>query len=300
MLSRLLVIILAVPLLFYILLSGKVLFMLFNLVVISIALYELYNIIGRKEVVYLKTGLLLGVLLPILIYYKEDISFIFRTLRITNTTNISFDMGGYIVFCILLISILQIRNSKIKNSTNELLYTIFGLIYVALFFSYSILIREDIPNGKIILLYTFVSIWACDSFAYIFGILLGRKVFKKRLSEKISPKKSIEGFIGGIIGVFIVSFSFENMVIFLSKILKISYNFNTLSINRNIILLIFLSICISIFTVLGDLFESKIKREFGVKDSGNILLGHGGFLDRFDSALFVLPIVYYIFKYLII
>ena len=70
-------------------------------------------------------------------------------------------------------------------------------------------------------------------------------------------------------------------------------------IAENIFKLLLLSVLIAIFSVIGDLFESKIKREFGVKDSGNILLGHGGFLDRFDSALFVLPVVYYFVKYII-
>ena len=72
--------------------------------------------------------------------------------------------------------------------------------------------------------------------------------------------------------------------------------FEKITLNEAIIL----SILIALFSVLGDLFESKLKREFGVKDSGTILLGHGGFLDRFDSAMFVMPIVYYFVKYVVI
>lgn len=300
MLSRFLVILVSVPFLIYILLSGKVLFMLFNLVVIGFALYELYKILSKREIIYTKTGIFLGLLLPILIYFKKDISFIFRSLHLTKYSNISFDMTGYIVFCILIISVLQIKHSKIKNSTNELLYTIFGIIYVSLFFSYSILIREELPNGNIFLLYTFVSIWACDIFAYLVGIFIGGKIFKRRLSEKISPKKSIEGFIGGVLGVFFIGFLFERSLIFTAKFLRLDYSFISLKINDNLYKLLILAILIAIFSVLGDLFESKIKREFGVKDSGSILLGHGGFLDRFDSPLFVLPVVYYILKYFIL
>ncbi|CAM3167413.1 phosphatidate cytidylyltransferase [Streptobacillus felis] len=306
MLSRLLVIILAVPLLIYILLSGEVTFLIFNMVVILIALHEFYTILKNKgNIVYYKTGLLLGIFLPIFIYYREDISFFFRYLKLMNKDNITFDVGGFIVFSTLIIATMQILSSKIKNSTNELMLTLFGIIYIPLFSSYMISIREGLHNGRILLLYTFFSIWAADTFAYIVGMLIGGKIFKKRLSEKISPKKSIEGFFGGILGVFIISLFFENIYNFLVnllsyfKILTYVEKIDTIIISQNIVKLFILSILIAIFSVLGDLFESKFKREFGVKDSGTILMGHGGFLDRFDSALFVLPIVYYFVKYFI-
>ncbi|NYV28106.1 phosphatidate cytidylyltransferase [Streptobacillus felis] len=306
MLSRLLVIILAVPLLIYILLSGEVTFLIFNMVVILIALHEFYTILKNKgNIVYYKTGLLLGIFLPIFIYYREDISFFFRYLKLMNKDNITFDVGGFIVFSTLIIATMQILSSKIKNSTNELMLTLFGIIYIPLFSSYMISIREGLHNGRILLLYTFFSIWAADTFAYIVGMLIGGKIFKKRLSEKISPKKSIEGFFGGILGVFIISLFFEHIYNFLVnllsyfKILTYVEKIDTIIISQNIVKLFILSILIAIFSVLGDLFESKFKREFGVKDSGTILMGHGGFLDRFDSALFVLPIVYYFVKYFI-
>ncbi|WP_067320112.1 phosphatidate cytidylyltransferase [Streptobacillus felis] len=306
MLSRLLVIILAVPLLIYILLSGEVTFLIFNMVVILIALHEFYTILKNKgNIVYYKTGLLLGIFLPIFIYYREDISFFFRYLKLMNKDNITFDVGGFIVFSTLIIATMQILSSKIKNSTNELMLTLFGIIYIPLFSSYMISIREGLHNGRILLLYTFFSIWAADTFAYIVGMLIGGKIFKKKLSEKISPKKSIEGFFGGILGVFIISLFFENIYNFLVnllsyfKILTYVEKIDTIIISQNIVKLFILSILIAIFSVLGDLFESKFKREFGVKDSGTILMGHGGFLDRFDSALFVLPIVYYFVKYFI-
>ncbi|CAM3067579.1 phosphatidate cytidylyltransferase [Streptobacillus ratti] len=306
MLSRLFVIILALPLLIYILLSGEISFLVFNVVVIAVALHEFYVILKNKgNIVYYKTGILIGMFLPIFIYYREDISFFFRYAKILNKESITFDVGGYIIFAMLLIAIMQILSSRIKNSTNELMLTLFGIIYVPLFSSYMVSIREGLYNGRIILLYSFFSIWAADTFAYIVGMLIGGKIFKKRLSEKISPKKSIEGFFGGILGVFIVTLYFEYIYNFLVNILSyfkiLTYveKIDKVLISQNIIKLFILSILIAIFSVLGDLFESKFKREFGVKDSGTILMGHGGFLDRFDSALFVLPIVYYFIKYFI-
>ena len=293
MLSRLLVIILTVPILIYVFLSGDITFLIFNIIVIGISMYEFYTILRNKgKGVYYKTGIMLGVSLPILIYFKHDISILFRYLRIFNyKTEIAFDSGAFVIFSLMAIAILQILGSKIKNSTEELMYTLLGIIYIAFFLSYMMIIREEFHNGKIMLLYTFISIWACDTLAYIVGVLIGGKIFKTRLSEKISPKKSIEGFIGGILGVFISTYSF---IYIYRKLFKADL-FEKITLNEAIIL----SILIALFSVLGDLFESKLKREFGVKDSGNILLGHGGFLDRFDSALFVLPVVYYFVKYII-
>lgn len=294
MLSRLLVIILTVPILIYVFLSGDITFLIFNIIVIGISMYEFYTILRNKgKGVYYKTGIMLGISLPILIYFKHDISILFRYLRIFNyKTEIAFDSGAFVIFSLMAIAILQILGSKIKNSTEELMYTLLGIIYISFFLSYMMIIREEFHNGKIMLLYTFISIWACDTLAYIVGVLIGGKIFKTRLSEKISPKKSIEGFIGGILGVFISTYSF---IYIYRKLFKADL-FEKITLNEAIIL----SILIALFSVLGDLFESKLKREFGVKDSGTILLGHGGFLDRFDSAMFVMPIVYYFVKYVVI
>ena len=294
MLSRLLVIILTVPILIYVFLSGDITFLIFNIIVIGISMYEFYTILRNKgKGVYYKTGIMLGVSLPILIYFKHDISILFRYLRIFNyKTEIAFDSGAFVIFSLMAIAILQILGSKIKNSTEELMYTLLGIIYIAFFLSYMMIIREEFHNGKIMLLYTFISICACDTLAYILWVLIGGKIFKTRLSEKISPKKSIEGFIGGILGVFISTYSF---IYIYRKLFKADL-FEKITLNEAIIL----SILIALFSVLGDLFESKLKREFGVKDSGTILLGHGGFLDRFDSAMFVMPIVYYFVKYVVI
>lgn len=293
MLSRLLVIILTVPILIYVFLSGDITFLIFNIIVIGISMYEFYTILRNKgKGVYYKTGIMLGVSLPILIYFKHDISILFRYLRIFNyKTEIAFDSGAFVILSLMVIAILQILGSKIKNSTEELMYTLLGIIYISFFLSYMMIIREEFHNGKIMLLYTFVSIWACDTLAYIVGVLIGGKIFKTRLSEKISPKKSIEGFIGGILGVFISTYGF----IYIYKEFFRADLFEKINLNEAIIL----SILIALFSVLGDLFESKLKREFGVKDSGTILLGHGGFLDRFDSAMFVMPVVYYFVKYIV-
>ena len=150
---------------------------------------------------------------------------------------------------------------------------------------------------------TFILIWACDISAYLVGILIGGKIFRRRLAPEISPNKSIEGAIAGILGVFAVISFFDKIYLFISRfVCSISFLSKTCSVNYDYIAIsgwkaFILALGIAVFAELGDLVESKIKRELGIKDSGNLLLGHGGFLDRFDSALFVLPIVYGFMKY---
>jgi len=118
---------------------------------------------------------------------------------------------------------------------------------------------------------TFFLIWTNDSFAF----LVGRSIGKHKLLERISPKKTLEGFIGGVVFSMLAS--------------TIIYNFtNTLSpVNW-----LLMSLIISIFGTLGDLIQSKFKRQAGVKDSGTIMPGHGGIYDRLDSMIFAAPFLY--------
>ena len=117
----------------------------------------------------------------------------------------------------------------------------------------------------------FILIWVNDTFAY----LVGKKWGKNKLFEAVSPKKTIEGFIGGLF--FTIIFAF---------ILSISFLFFTF---ENWIII---AIIVSVFGTVGDLLESKLKRIAKVKDSGKIMPGHGGLLDRLDSVIFVAPFVY--------
>lgn len=151
-------------------------------------------------------------------------------------------------------------------------FTLLGLAYISVpFFMLNYLaFFAGQFNGQIIL-GIFVIIWLSDTGAYLFGITFG----KHRLFERISPKKSWEGFVGGAISAIVSS-------IFIARY------FEGLSQNHWIII----AILITIFGTLGDLVESLFKRRIGIKDSGNILPGHGGLLDRFDSLIFTIPIVF--------
>jgi len=161
------------------------------------------------------------------------------------------------------------------NPINNIAYTFLGQIYIALPFL-SLLFIKNID--EIFLLALFVLIWANDTFAYLTGSAFG----KHRMYERISPKKSWEGFIGGLIGALAVAFLFSRFT---------ETKLNTAE------WFIFAAIVV-IFGTLGDLLESLMKRTIGVKDSGNIMPGHGGLLDRFDSLLLAAPVILvYLQKY---
>ena len=121
-------------------------------------------------------------------------------------------------------------------------------------------------------------IWIYDSAAYLFGVSFGRH----RLFERISPKKSWEGAIGGALAALAASYA---AFIFIPEISLVNW--------------IVLSALIIVSATLGDLTESMIKRSFGVKDSSNLIPGHGGILDRFDSLFFVVPVVVLYLKLII-
>lgn len=121
----------------------------------------------------------------------------------------------------------------------------------------------------------FLLIWSSDTFAYITGVTIG----KHKLIERISPKKTIEGFIGGVIATMVVAY-------------LLSIYFPILTINQWVIT----GIIVSTFGVMGDLVASMFKRQTGVKDTGKIIPGHGGIIDRLDSVIFAAPIIYIYLK----
>jgi phosphatidate cytidylyltransferase len=150
-----------------------------------------------------------------------------------------------------------------------------GVIYVALPFALTTKLTLHEGNYDYrIFLSLFIFLWSSDVGAYCFGIMFGNKG-KHKLFERISPKKSWEGFFGGIILSILAAF-------ILSSIWGEQYAFDKLH-------WYVLAIIVSLFGVFGDLVESMLKRSVGVKDSGKIMPGHGGILDRFDSALFAFP-----------
>jgi len=199
----------------------------------------------------------------------------FTYLTITNETH-----SSSIVFLILAIgtsiSHLFLTNNlfKLKKvNENSILKQQLPLLYILIPFSLLTIIPTIINNtyNPYIVFGILIIIWSNDTFAY----LIGKNFGKRKLFEKISPKKTFEGFFGGMIfGVI--------------SALVIAFTTSSISILHWIVL----SVIISIFGTIGDLVASKFKREANIKDSSNLIPGHGGFLDRLDSLIFVSPFVY--------
>ena len=269
MLSRALVIVIFVPLLILIFLKGDFTFLIFTEVIIGMSVYEFYKMLKDKGFeVASRIGLFLSLLLPVLVYMKDKVLFSYNFMGFSGDIIARFDIGGFVVFALMLIATRQILKVKINGAMAEISYTLFGIIYISYFFSYILLIKSEFSNGRALVLMTFILIWTCD------------------------------------IGAFIVALKFDVIFSFFAEFFcKNIHIFSECSVHSNISFTkteaLLLALIIAFFAELGDLVESKIKREFEIKDSGTLLLGHGGFLDRFDSALFVLPVVYYFVKYFI-
>ena len=167
--------------------------------------------------------------------------------------------------------------TKNRFTFDDVAFILMSTIYIGIGFYYFIETREA---GLVFIFYAIFIIWATDSGAY----LVGRKLGKRKLWPEISPNKTIEGAIGGIISAVIVSLLFSLLT----------------SIDAGMFKLAILTVFLSVFGQIGDLVESALKRHYHVKDSGHILPGHGGILDRFDSLLFTAPLVYYYVKLFII
>lgn len=179
-----------------------------------------------------------------------------------------------IVFVPYIIYVLTLFISELYNKKEDplvsLAYSFLGQFYIALPLALSTYLAFSYADGLyhyIYLLAMFVFIWVNDSFAYLFGSIFG----KRRLFERISPKKSWEGFVGGALATVLVSFIFSHYFPNLPVWAWLGF-----------------ALVVVIFGTWGDLSESLFKRTLGVKDSGNLLPGHGGILDRFDSMLFSL------------
>lgn len=158
-------------------------------------------------------------------------------------------------------------------SYSEAVYPIASSFYVGIGFHYLLAARADSLTKVLFALFL---VWATDTGAY----MIGRQMGRRKLMPAVSPNKTVEGFVGGILSALLVSLIFWMV----NKSVAAGYPLG---------MLLVLVAIFSAFAQFGDLVESAIKRQFGVKDSGKVLPGHGGILDRFDSLLFVFPLMHF-------
>ena len=182
------------------------------------------------------------------------------------------DMGWYMLWffgCVLasLLYLFKIEERKLEDA----LATLTGIFYIV-FFSYHVVLVDGTGEYGILLWLIVLTAFGTDIMAYFTGMFLG----KHKLCPKISPKKTIEGSIGGILGSVILCAAFS--AIFVPRLL---------------VHCIIIGVLGGIISQFGDLTASIFKRKMGIKDYGNLIPGHGGILDRFDSVLFTAPMVYY-------
>jgi phosphatidate cytidylyltransferase len=159
---------------------------------------------------------------------------------------------------------------KLSKHFQELMAACFGMIYASWIPMLMVTIRQS-NQGKYWLIFAMLVVWSSDTFAYFGGKYFGKRLF----FETVSPKKTWEGALTGSIGALIVSLVFAQVYINGVSFIEIGV----------------MSLTISVASMLGDLCESMMKRATNVKDSGSILPGHGGFLDRFDGVVFALPVM---------
>lgn len=258
------------PIILYITLLGKLPFLILVEILIILGLWEFFYLADLKNLQIPKWIVLpLGVLLGISVYFWGEGIVIFLLLGVVYLTAFVFILKG-----------------RTEGTTADLSISVFALFYVAGLLSFLILLREmpqklglDYKIGGLWIVYLLVCIWSCDTFAYFIGAPLG----KHKLSPTVSPKKTVEGFFGGILGAVAAAF-FSYFVFFQSAQLHH---------------LLIISLFVSLIGQIGDLTESLFKRDAKIKDISHIIPGHGGILDRFDSLLFVSPIVYYYLKFVV-
>lgn len=270
--QRLLTAVIAVPIMYIIFLIGGVLYLLFFLALILVGQIEYQKLLESKN---LPNGKILGIISSLLLGLTAYLGYYYFTFCFT--------------VVVLIILILDLRKGDFSQTVTNIGATLFGVIYLGWLLSHGVLLR-NIDNYENIRAYAYnsqglsnpgfflvVFAVACtflnDTGAFYTGKLIGRH----KLAPKISPGKTIEGSIGGIVVCIItgliVNFLFGNP---LSSDWTIAF-----------------ALLVSIASILGDLVESSIKRGAGIKDSGDIVPGHGGVLDRFDSLIFVFPVSYY-------
>ena len=290
--SRTLINLLGLPSVLFIVYQGGILFQLFICLVMFLALKEFSNLMKIKS--YSINSSFLYFIIPITLFSNTSFfnNFIYNSFDnkfgghnpigwsvdfIVHLMKMDF-IGILIILIIFIWEIFRVKKTPFEN----IAATIFALIWIISFLDMSISIRNYHFNGYEFTLCMLLSVWACDSAAFYFGSKFGNK----KILPQISPNKTWVGTFAGYLSATLIVFLFE---IFYKSFLDCNI-FTYFDI-------LILGTIFGIIGQLGDFFESMIKRELNIKDSGTILQGHGGVLDRFDSLLFVIPAFYLFLLY---
>lgn len=187
----------------------------------------------------------------------------------------------FILFMLIVLSIYVVTYPRYTDK--DAAAVILAFFYVTVMLSYVYRIRELKYGGALVVM-IFICSWVNDTCAYCVGVRLG----KHKMAPKLSPKKSVEGLIGGIAGATIIA-----------GIYGIFFNKYVYELNNASLIFAVIGALGAGMAVIGDLTASAIKRNNEIKDYSNLIPGHGGIMDRFDSIIFTAPIIYYCFLYMI-
>jgi phosphatidate cytidylyltransferase len=237
---------------------------------IVLGLFEFYRMMSVKGIhPYRGVGIVSGLTLSTYVYFRSGMYASF-----------------FLTFVLIAIMGLELTRKDNRRAVYHVATTVFGIVYVAYLGSHLVLLRElplqiDRPYelGARFVFLAFAVTWASDTGAYVIGSLIGRRP----LLPRVSRSKTWEGAVGGVafaaLAGYLASLTFAS---FLPPLWGVALG----------------AMC-SVIGLLGDLFESMLKRDAEIKDTSQIIPGHGGVLDRFDSLLFTVPLIYYFLKFVI-
>lgn len=243
---------------------GGTFLLIFCMLISLIGLYELHNAcVGKDQKILMKyTTYLFTILLYVLVYFaSEDIRFLYIILLLSVLVLI---LTGEYVLRYPVYDFFDISRS------------LFGFVYISMMLALIYLTR-GMNNGEYSIWLIVIGSWGCDTCAYLSGSAFGRH----KLAPVLSPKKSVEGAVGGILGSALIALVYAYVI---------SAYFNV--DNTCMIAFPIIAAFAALFSQFGDLSASAIKRQFGIKDYGNLIPGHGGILDRFDSMIITAPVIF--------
>lgn len=233
----------------------------------GLGVYEVLKCVGKEKNIYL---------LVLAETVSASTQILARVIADDNTYLAAFMMIT-IVFFVLVLSAAVFTAGKESGrvSVSEAMLIAVMTVYVSFGFS-SLTLLRDMEYGIILFILWFFLPWICDGMAYFVGRACGRR----KLIPAVSPKKTVEGAIGGVIGTLVLMMAF-------ALVMQLGFGYTP---NYPVLILVTLVGCP--ISMCGDLIASLIKREYGIKDYGNLLPGHGGVMDRFDSCISTGPFIY--------
>lgn len=263
-------------------------FILFGIFLI-IATYEFCDILKINKFIAIPLSVLIYTAVTLVSFYRPLVekgisSILKKEMQLDVDTDLVYKSLLLVTILVSVKCIHFLFTDSIQNLNNGMKYLyLIGYVILPFLFITKISFGQANYNNKIII-GLFILIWTNDTFAY----LVGKSFGKHKLFERISPKKTVEGFIGGVTFAILAGF-------LLSKFFIKPYPY---FLQKSIIIWTTIAVIVGCMGTIGDLVESKFKRIAGVKDSGAIMPGHGGMLDRLDSIIFVAPFIFLFYQIL--